>query len=166
VKGLSKKEVEIIAHLEFEQTYFFTRETIKQFFETPQHISDFIFGLRTKGRVIKINREKYYLIPIKSRSGGWSEHPFILADEICDGKDYVIGGWAAAKYWKLTEQIPAQIDVYTTKRQGTYNIMNMRFVFHRTTVRKIRSGVKKAIEQHPFAIISKDEAKQWYRQRK
>ena len=110
MKGLSKKEVEIIAHLEFEQKYFFTRETIKQFFETPQHISDFIFGLRKKGRIIKINREKYFLIPIKSRSGGWSEHPFIVADEICDWKNYVIAGWAAAKYWKHTQQIPAQIE--------------------------------------------------------
>jgi predicted transcriptional regulator of viral defense system len=166
MKGLSKKEVEVIANLEFDQRYFFTRNDIKKFFPNNQYISDFIFGLKTKGRIIKINREKYYLIPIRSRSGGWSEHPFIIVDEICNGKDYVIGGWAATKYWKLTEQIPAQIDVYTTKRQGTYQIMNMRFVFHRTTVKKINNGVSRNIENHPFMIISKEEAEEWHKKRR
>jgi len=166
MNGISKKEMEVIANLEFEQRYFFTRKDIQRFFETNQHLSDFIFGLKKKGRVIKLNREKYYLIPIKARSGGWSEHPFIVTDEICNGKEYVIGGWAAAKYWNMTEQIPAQIDIYTTKRQGTYHIMNTRFVFHRTTTHKINTGVKKEIEKHPFLIISKEETKQWYKHRR
>jgi predicted transcriptional regulator of viral defense system len=164
--GISRKEMEVIANLEFDQRYFFTRQDIARFFKTKQRISDFIFGLKKKGRIIKINREKYYLIPIKARSGGWSEHPFIVADEICNSKDYVIGGWAAAKYWRLTEQIPAQMDIYTTKRQGTYRIMNTRFVFHRTTVRKISNGILKEIENHPFRIISKKETEQWHNLRK
>lgn len=166
MEGISKKEMEIIANLEFEQRYFFTRSDIRKFFEIDQHLSDFIFGLKKKGRIIRINREKYYLIPIKARSGAWSEHPFIVADEICNSKNYVIGGWAAAKYWKLTEQVPAQIDIYTTKRQGTYKIMNMRFVFHRTTSQKIDNGIKKSIENHQFIIIPKEKAKQWHKKRK
>jgi len=156
----------VIANLEFEEMYFFTRTDIKKFFPDEQHLSDFLFGLRSKERIIKINRKKYYLIPIKSRTGGWSEHPFIVTDEICNGKDYVIGGWAAAKYWKLTEQIPAQIDVYTTKRQGIYKIMNMRFVFHRTSKKRVSQGIQRQIENHPFIIIAKEETVQWFKKRK
>ncbi|MBI5390501.1 hypothetical protein HZB02_03360 [Candidatus Woesearchaeota archaeon] len=166
MEGISKKEMEVIAHLEFDKRYFFTRSDIQKFFNTNQQMNDFIFGLRKKKRIFKINRKKYYLVPMKAKSGGWSEHPFIVADEICNGKDYVIGGWAAAKYWKLTEQIPAQIDIYTTKRQGKYSLMNTRFVFHRTTKERVGRGIQKEIETHPFMIISTEEAQAWYKQRK
>ena len=71
-----------------------------------------------KERIIKINRQKYYLIPIRARTGKWTDNPHVVADEIFDGKSYFIGGWAAANYWKLTDQIPMQFDIWTTKRQG------------------------------------------------
>ena len=165
MEALSKKEIEVISNLEFEQKYFFTRADIKPFFEKDQQITDFVFGLKKKKRALKINRTKYYLVPIKARSGAWSEHPFIIADEICDGKDYFIGGWSAAKYWGLTDQIPMQVDIYTTRRQGKYKIRNMRFVFHRTTKQKIDAGIKREIEKHPFIICTKEEAEEWFKQR-
>jgi predicted transcriptional regulator of viral defense system len=166
MNSLSKKEMEIIANFEFEQKYFFTRKDIKPFFEKEQQMNDFIFGLKKKSRIIRINRSKYYLIPIKARSGGWSEHAYIIADEICNGKEYFIGGWAAAKYWGLTEQIPVQIDIYTTRRQGKYKIMNTRFVFHRTTKQKINTAINKEVEKHRFIILNKEDAKKWMKQRK
>ena len=165
MESLSKKEIEVISNLEFDQKYFFTREDIKSFFKKRQQINDFVFGLKAKKRIIKINKEKYYLVPIKARSGSWSENPLIIADEICNGKGYVIGGWYAAKYWGLTDQIPMQVDIYTTRRQGKYKIMNMRFVFHRTTKQKIDSGIKSEIENHAFRIFPKQEMKEWLKQR-
>lgn len=165
MEGLSKKEIEIISNLEFEKRYFFTRKDIKQFFKNDQQLSDFIFGLRKKSRVLKINRSKYYLVPIKARSGAWSEDSFIVTDEMCDGKDYVIAGWAAANYWKLTDQVPMQIDIYTTRRQGKYKLMNMRFLFHRTTQERISKGVREEIEGHQFIIQNKEETKKWLKGR-
>lgn len=166
MQSLSKKEVEVIANLEFSKKYFFTRDDIMSFFSNTQQINDFIFGLKKKKRIIKLNKRKYYLIPIKARSGGWSEHPFIIADELCDGKDYVIGGWAAAKYYKLTDQIPAQTDIYSTKKQGKTIIMNSRFIFHRTTKEKINRGIRKEVEGHQFKILPKQEAAAWYQKRR
>ena len=165
MKQLSKKEVEIIAKLEFDRKYFFKREDVKDFFTSSQQISDFIYGLRSKERIIKINRRKYYLIPMKAKSGGWSEDPFIIADEICDGKDYVIRGWAAANYWKLTDQIPMQYDVYTIRRQGKTRIMNARFKFRRTTKKRVERAVTQEISGHSFKIMSKTEAKKWMKSR-
>ncbi len=166
MKSLSKREVQIIADFEFRQKYFFTREDIKHFFNYERQITDFIFGLKNKGRIIKINRSKYYLIPIKAKSGSWSENPFIVTDEICDGRDYFIGGWGSAKYWKLTDQIPMQIDIYTIRRQGKYNIMNTRFVFHRTTKERISRAVKKETEGHSFYVLNEEEARKWLKKRK
>jgi len=166
MKSLSKKEIEVISNLEFDKKYFFTRNDIKQYFKKEQQVTDFIFGLKKKGRILKINRTKYYLIPIKAKSGKWAEHPLIIADEICNGKDYLIGGWAAAYYWKLTDQISMQFDIYTTRRQGRYRLMNTRFVFHRTTKQKIKNSIKREIEGHQFYILNKKDVKTWLKQRR
>lgn len=166
MESLSKKEVEVISQLEFDKKYFFKRDDIRKFFKNNQQISDFIYGLKSKKRIIRINRTKYYLIPMKAKSGSWSEDSFVIADEICNSRDYFIGGWAAANYWKLTDQMPMQIDIYTTRRQGKSRIMNARFVFHRTTKKIIRKSVIKKVQGHEFRVMGKDEAKRWMKSRK
>ena len=57
-----------------------------------------------------------------------------------------------------------QIDIYTTRRQGKYNFMNMRFIFHRTTKNKIKSAIKKEIEGHQFYIQNKETTEKWFKQ--
>jgi len=121
--------------------------------------------LLQKKRIIKINKEKYYLVPIKAKSGGWSEDPFIIADEIMNGKDYFIGGWAAANYYRLTDQIPFWIEVFSTKRQGREKILNTGFIFRRTTPKKIMKAVIRKLNKHPFRIMSKREMKRWMKSR-
>lgn len=165
IKGLSKREVEIIAWLEFYEKYFFTIEDIKQFFKNKSQQYNTIKALIKKKRIIKLNKTKYYLIPIKAKSGGWAEDPYIIADEMCNNKDYVIGGWAAANYWRLTEQIPAQFDIFTTKRQGKIKIFNARFVFHRTTKNKTEKGKKVIKGKHPVIILNKKETRKWLKSR-
>lgn len=165
IKGLSDKEVEIIAWIEFYKKYFFTIGDIKQFFINKKQRYNVIANLMKKKRVVKLNRNKYYLIPIKAKSGGWAEHPFIIADEIFNREGYVIGGWSAANYWGLTEQIPMKIAVYTTKRQGKIKILNTLFIFHRTTKKKIEKSVLKKINGHGFRILNKKEAKKWMKSR-
>lgn len=118
MQGLSKKEMEIVANLEFEQKYFFTSKDIDTYTQNKTQRYNIIKNLLQKKRIIKLNRYKYYLIPIKARKGTWSVHPFIIIDEMMDGKKYFIGCWAAANYWQLTDQIPMKYEVYTNRRQG------------------------------------------------
>jgi predicted transcriptional regulator of viral defense system len=165
MKGLSKKEVEIISNLEFNQKYFFTASDIDSFCKNKMQRYNTIKSLLNKKRIVKLNRAKYYLIPIKAKSGSWSEHPFIIADESMDGKDYFIGGWAAANYWCLTEQIAMQFDVYTTRRQGRITVLNTRIKFHRTTKKRLKDAVSKTIEQHNFMILKKEKSKKWLKLR-
>ena len=166
IKGLSKKEIKLVADLEFRKKYYFTVEDISKHFENQRQMTNIIYTLRKKGRIVKLNKTKYFLVPIKARTGKWVDNPIIIADEIFNGKNYYIGGWYAAHYWKLTEQIPMQIDIYTTKRQGKRTILNKRFVFHRTTVRSIQQAVTKKTENHTFKIISKRQARKWLKSRK
>jgi len=81
------------------------------------------------------------------------------------GKDYFVGGWAAANYWRLTEQVPIRYDVYTTRRQGSLAILNTRFSFHRTTKKRISKSVIEKIGGRTFRIISKEDSKEWMKLR-
>ena len=165
IKSLSQKEVEIIAWLEFYKKYFFSSKDIEHFFRDKSQRYNTIKSLLKKKRIVKLNNGKYYLIPIKARTGGWAEDPFILADEIFNGNDYFIGGWSAANYWKLTSQIPFSIEVFTTKRQGKKTILNTKFIFRRTTHEKIKKAVIKKINKHTFLIMNKRQMKKWMKLR-
>lgn len=161
MKGLSKKETEIVAWLEFHQRYFFSVDDIDRFARDRTQRYNIVKNLVKKGRIVKLNRRKYYLIPIKAKSGIWVEHPFILADEICDGRNYAIGGWAAAQYWRLTTQVPMQTEVYTTRRQGKVTVLNSRMIFRRTTERNVRRAIPQSMEGHTFRIFPKERVKRW-----
>ena len=163
--GLSSRETEIIAWLESYEKYFFTIEEIKHFFKNKKQRYNFIQRLLHKKRIVKLNKEKYYLIPIKARTGGWAEDPFILADEIMNGKDYFIGGWSAANHYNLTDQIPFWIEVFTTKKYGRKKIFNTGFIFRRTTPAKIKKAIIRKINKHPFKIMNKRKMKKWMKSR-
>tara|TARA_Y100000310_G_C20668717_1_gene809069 strand:- start:530 stop:1030 length:501 start_codon:yes stop_codon:yes gene_type:complete len=162
MQGLSKKEIEIVANLEFKKKYYFTKEDIAKYFDSDNKMRFTIFKLRKKERIIKLNRNKYFLIPIKAPKSKWTDNPFIIADEIMDGKDYFIGGWSAANYWKHTDQVPMQVDIWTTRRQGKVKVLNSQFVFHRTTKERIKAmATTRKIKEHSFKIMKSKEAKRW-----
>ncbi|MBU2099782.1 hypothetical protein KKG83_02480 [Candidatus Micrarchaeota archaeon] len=163
--GLSKKEMEIVSWIEFYGKYFFRVQEIKRFFKSKNQRYNVMKNLLKKKRIIKLNRSKYYLVPIKAKSGSWIENPFVIADEIFDGSNYFVGGYAAAYFWKFSDQIPAQIDIFTTKRQGKKEIFNMRFVFHRTTKKSLENSVSKNIGNHSFNVLNKKQAKEWMKSR-
>lgn len=165
MKGISKKEIVLISALEFDKKYFFTSADVDAFAKNKTERYNLIKHLLKKRRIVKLNKHKYFLVPIQAKSGGWSENLYLTVDEIMDGKDYVIGGWAAANYWRLTDQIPFQFDVYTTKRQGKITLFHARIVFHRTTPGKVRRGVVQMLSNHPFRIISKKDMRKWIKSR-
>jgi predicted transcriptional regulator of viral defense system len=167
MEGLSKKEMEIVSTLEFYQMYFFRTDEIDRLASNRTQRYNIIKSLIKKKRIIKLNKRKFYLIPIKARTGTWLEDPLIIADEMMESKDYFIGGWYAAHYWHLTDQVPMQVDIYTTRRQGKAKVMNKRFVFHRTTKKNIsRLSAKERLGGHSFFIMPKEESRRWIRSRR
>ena len=165
IKGLSQKEVKIIAWLEFYQKYFFTTNDIEQFFTSKSILYNFIKRLVRKKRIVKLNKNKYYLIPIKAKSGAWIPYEFIIIDEICNSGEYYIGGWTSANYWKLTDQVPFTIEVFTTKKQGKINVLNTKIYFHRIRKFDKTKYVIKEIAEHEFKILNRKESKKWLKSR-
>jgi len=167
MQGLSKNEIKVISWLEFNRKYFFEIKEISHFFRNKAQRYNFIKNLAKKKRIVKLNRTKYYLVPIKAKSGSWAEHPYLIIDEMFNGQNYVIGGWSAANYWHLTEQVPMVEEVYTTKRRGQTRILTTSIKFTHTTDKKIKekSAVQK-IQEHPFRVLSKEASRKWLRSRK
>ena len=166
MKGLSTKELEFVSWLEFYKKYFFESKDADRFAKNRVRRYNLIKNLVKKKRIVKLNKTKYYLIPVKAKSGGWTEHPFLIADEICNGEHYFIGGWAAAQYWRLTDQIPQQFDIFTTRRQGKKNVLNTVLVFHRTTKKCTAKAAIQELQGHSFHIQPKEDAEKWMRSRR
>lgn len=165
IKPLSEKEVRIIAELEFKNKYYFTREDIKHHFDSVSKLNYTIHRLIKKERIIKLNRNKYYLIPIKAKSGKWTDKSFIIVDEMFNGLNYYVGGWASANYWRLTDQVPMKIEVFTNKRNGTKKVLTSTFIFKKTTQKRIDHAVIKKLDSHQFRILGKKETKEWLTKR-
>jgi len=69
----------------------------------------------TKGWLSRIRRGIYVPIPLESRSADVPlEDPWIIAERLYS--PCYIGGWSAAEYWDLTEQIFRTIVVMTTRK--------------------------------------------------
>ena len=161
MEGLSKKEIKIVSYLELKDKRFFTREDIKKFFKDYNEMTVYLHRLKNKKRIISIRRGKYYLVPIEAYQNKWSEHPYIIIDEIFDNRGYYIGGKSAANYWHLIDQVPTIIDVYNTTRQGTKSIFNAKLRLIRTTKKNMKSYVLRKINNHPFIIASKEKSRKW-----
>ena len=158
--------MQVVANLEFSDKYYFSRQDIAHLFKNKQQMTNILYTLHKKGRIHRLNKNKYFLVPVKARSGKWVDNPLIIADEMLDGKRYYVGGWYAANYWRLTDQIPFQVDIYTTKRQGKVTIMNTRFVFHRTTTKNLHNAVLQKVEGHQFWILDKEQTKKWMKSKR
>ena len=167
MSGISKNELKLVSDIEFRKKYYFSRQEIRHHFLNQKQMTNTIYTMRKKGRIIRLSKTKYFLVPIKARQGKWTDYPLIISDEMFNGQDYFVGGWYAAHYWKLTDQIPMQVDVFTTKRQGKINLLNSRFVFHRTTAQRIKTkSIVREIGKHHFKILSKREATKWMKSRR
>ncbi len=158
-KGLSGREIDMVSYLELNEKFFFRRSDIKKFFKNDNEMNVYIHRLKKKGRIIKLNKSKYYLIPVKAYKGHWSEYPFVVIDEIFNGKDYCIAESTAAHFWGLIEQIPTKIVVYCTKKQGQRKIFGFTIFFKRK--KKLEHFVEQKTDNHKFLVQSKESVKKW-----
>lgn len=158
-KSLSQKELGFISILELRKKYFFTRADIRSHFRSDNDMGVYLHRLKKKGRIVKINLSKYYLVPIRAVGSRWSEHPFIIIDEMMNGKDYCIGGKAAAYYWKLIDQLPYEYEVFSMRIQAIRKIFNT--IINIKRVRKLPGHFTTRIKNHSFRIATKETSKRW-----
>lgn len=83
---------------------------------TPEEASKILSYWTTQGWLYRIKRGLYVPVPLESSTSEPAiEDPWIIANYLFD--PCYIGGWSAAEYWELTEQIYKSIAVITRKRE-------------------------------------------------
>lgn len=95
-----------------------------------------------KGWLSRIRRGIYIPIPLEARTADMPlEDPWMIAQRLFD--PCYIGGWSAAEYWGLTEQIFRTVVVMTTQkpRDRSPNIKGTNFLL-RTVPEKVMFGLK------------------------
>ena len=160
-RGLSEKELKLISELELNQKYFFKLSDVTKYFKNENERNVYIYRLKKKGRILKLNKNKYLLMPIKAIGNNWSEHPFILIDEIMNSKNYCIVGTASLNYWHLTDQIPQVFEVWNNRTHKKINILNTLISFKKHKLKDIPKNEKRQIYNHQFIIATKEESKRW-----
>ena len=82
---------------------------------TPDRAAKMLSRWANQGWVSRVQRGLYVFISIDARSTDIAlEDPWIIADQLFS--PCYIGGWSAAEYWELTEQIFRTIVVMTTRK--------------------------------------------------
>lgn len=82
---------------------------------TPINAAKILSRLARKGWLSRVKRGLYVPVPLESRTSDIPfEDPWPIAERVY--APCYIGGWSAAEYWDLTEQIFSTVVVMTTQR--------------------------------------------------
>jgi predicted transcriptional regulator of viral defense system len=116
VAGLGKKSRIKLAKLLRDTTGTITVEQAARSLNLPPEAAAKTLAAWAKqGWLSRVRRGLYVPVPLEARTGDVAlEDPLIIADRLF--APCYIGGWSAAEYWDLTEQIFRSVLVMTTKK--------------------------------------------------
>ncbi|MFY9301436.1 MAG: type IV toxin-antitoxin system AbiEi family antitoxin [Candidatus Nitrosotenuis sp.] len=136
---------------------FTINEAQKILGSTISSVKHVLMGLTEKGRLQRIERGKYLLIPEEAGiERFWAEEPWIIVPHLVN--EYYVGFWTAMNYWGMTEQIPYTVFVVTTrqKKKTILKFGNQKFQFITFSRKKFFGFVEEKSTKTKFNISSKE----------
>ena len=112
--------------------------------------------LQKKGRIERIEKGKYMIIPLGAEKGKYTLNEFVIGSLLV--KPYTIAYWSALHYYGLTEQIPNTVFIQTTtrKKNQIIEIFGVRYKIVKIKETKF-FGIKKTwIEETQINITDKE----------
>ena len=155
-KGLSKDEVYLISRAEFENRKFITRDFTLKLFKDDKKTNNILYNLKRKGRLLQIERGKYFIIPIKAPNQLWTPNEFITAKNWIGNTPYYIGYFTMYNYWGFTEQIPQTIYILNAQKSRTKTIGNLKFKAVKIDTKKYYGILSIKIEDEAINISDKE----------
>ncbi|MDQ2728409.1 MAG: type IV toxin-antitoxin system AbiEi family antitoxin domain-containing protein [Actinomycetota bacterium] len=110
---------------------------------SPAESSRFLGYLSRKGWLSRVRRGMYLTVPLDAaQPGQWAEDPWVVAAKVFE--PCYIGGWSAAEYWDLTDQVFRDVVVVTSRqtRGRRHVLQGMPFVVTKRTSDKLNFGVR------------------------
>ncbi len=126
-KSLSKDEIYLISRAEFEKQKLITTQFVQKLFPDKNKAARILVFLTQKGRLIRIEKGKYILVPIKAPNQQWMPNEFVVAALWMGDTPYYIGYFTMYNYWGFTEQIPRTIFVLNTAKSCKKEISGIRY---------------------------------------
>jgi len=117
---LGRLEAELIFTLERNERTVFTVDDARGLLEASDEVLwKLLHRLTLKGRIQRIKRGHYILIPAKAGYlPKWREQVHALVDGLLE--DYYLGYWTALNHWHMTEQIPRTVFIAITTRRRDF----------------------------------------------
>jgi len=121
-KNLSKDELYLISRAEYERQQLITTEFAQKLFPNKNKAARVLVFLTQKGRLIRIEKGKYILVPIKAPNQQWMPNEFIVASLWMGNASYYIGYFTMYNYWGFTDQVPRMIFILNTDKSSKKQI--------------------------------------------
>lgn len=136
---------------------YFTVEEAKEVLNVkPDTFKKIIFRLEQSGRIERVKKGKYIIIPLGSEKGSHTLQEFVIASKLAD--NYAIAYWSALNRYGYTEQIPATVFVQTTdrKKQKTIKALGIEYRFVRVKKEKMFGITTEWIENEKVNITDRE----------
>ncbi|HBG61961.1 MAG: hypothetical protein A2Y03_02935 [Omnitrophica WOR_2 bacterium GWF2_38_59] len=155
-KNLSKDELYLISRAEYEKQNLITTEFAQKLFPDKNKASRVLVFLTKKGRLIRIEKGKYVLVPIKAPNQQWMPNEFIVASLWMGDTPYYIGYFTMYNYWGFTEQIPRTVFVLNTGKSSKKDINGIRYEAVKIKKEKYYGVQKIKVEDKDVFISDKE----------
>lgn len=125
--GISRDEMYLISRAEYEKRKLITTAYVRGLFNRENRASQLLASLLRKKRLIRIEKGKYILVPVKAPGRQWLPNEYVVAALWMGKTPYYIGYFTMYHYWGFTDQVPQTIFVLNTKKFSRKNIGGIRY---------------------------------------
>lgn len=153
-RGLSSRERDILGQFIQKRNSITNRDIIEKFGLSRLLANKVLLRLAKKGWLQRGSRGLYIFVPLSSAGTEVTpEDPWAVAMELF--APCYIGGFSAAEYWDLTEQVFNTLVVFTTRhpRRSSRQIAHINFRVHRISEQAL-FGMKKIWRNNVPIMIS------------
>jgi len=155
-RSLSDAEAKVLTDLSYSGRRIFAA---KELLSTGQNAKNLLDRLARKGWIIRLKNGVYLVVPLEAGYGGardWTLHGFALASAVA--KDYYISYMSALNYWGMTDRVPAEVLVATTKPQRTRKVIDTTIRFVSIDRRKMFGFETEVVDGFKVAVASREKA--------
>ncbi len=122
----------------------------------PNVLKVLLSRLEKRGRIERIEKGKYMIIPLGSKKGEYTLNEFVIGSLLVDPA--IVSYWSALNYHGLTEQIPITVFIQTIarKKRQELTIFGVKYKIIRVIENKIFGTEKIWFEETPIDITNRE----------
>lgn len=135
-------------------TFTFSDALQRLSYTKRQVVRNVLSRLVKKGRIKRIKKGYYILVPFRFKD--WGEHEFSLVPLLA--KEYYISFWSALSFWSMTEQLPRQIYIAAKYRIKQRSFEEVSYLFVKVSPRYFFGFVETDIGGRKVNIALKEKA--------